>query len=211
MTIDLGGVARVFTVTLWNRADSNFNTLPQFRIFAGNLSLPSAGTIVSGAAIYNPGCARSSPPAAWLSGSQPSFMVTCQAIARYVTIQRTDGGGNMNLCQVEVTGAPVLSAARTRVSMRFSRTTVLRGVSQTEEAPFTHTHTGILFPPSPGPPPNPPPSPSPPWPPGVGALTASVPCGTPGVDMIRFTVRVPVRVRHTSTSTHKAGGVRTPL
>lgn len=106
VTVDLGAPTRVFSVTLWNRADCCFDRLPKLRIFAGNVSAP-VGTVF-GVAAGNPTCAVGAAPAAWLSGAVPTFTMTCNAVARYVTVQRTDGGGVMNLCQLEVTGACLL-------------------------------------------------------------------------------------------------------
>ena len=105
ITIDLGRPSRVFSVTLWNRADCCQDQLPLYRIFAGNISLPTPSTQLFGPVLGNPTCAAGSPPAAWSSGASPTFTATCGAVARYVTIQRTDGKGLINLCQVQITGA----------------------------------------------------------------------------------------------------------
>lgn len=107
ITVDLGAVSTVFSVTLWNRGDCCQNRLLSFSIFAGNQPLPVAGTLAIASTLsYNPVCASGVPPASWLSGATPSFTVICAATARYITLQRTDGNAIINLCQIEVDGLP---------------------------------------------------------------------------------------------------------
>lgn len=107
VAIDLRRVARIFSVTIYNRADCCQDRLPSFVLYATNTSLTSPGVAATGLlSAMSPSsvCASGKPPADWLAGQTPSFTVTCGRVARYVTLQRTDGVRTINLCQIEVTG-----------------------------------------------------------------------------------------------------------
>lgn len=103
----MGRAVQIFTITIWNRADCCQNRLPSFMIWAGNVSYTVPFTAATSIFYWNPNllCASGSPTADWLAGRTPSFTVACNANARYVTLQRTDGGALINLCQLEITGA----------------------------------------------------------------------------------------------------------
>lgn len=110
ITIDLGALARVYTVTFWSSARFYEDPMMMnaYQILAGNSSLPDANNVSTGPLTVpgNPVCAAGAPPAAWLTRVQPTFTAACSAVGRYITIQRIDGQQIINLCQVEVFGAP---------------------------------------------------------------------------------------------------------